>query len=335
MRGDIGPVEPGQDRFGGGGVVVGGAANQTEPGQVDHRINRDGAVFHEQPLDRRAPVEPTGKGGDDIEPLRLKRGDHPVIMRGIAGEHIRTQHQQPDRALCPATTRQIGHITRHALRQRGVIDADFGIFARQRGLHHATQGPPVAIGIAIDQHADHVGHIVVRRCQPILHGQEIGAHILRSTGDEFQQFGQTAQHRHLPRTGTGAGLVGTAQLLDHRHQPGGGLVHAIIAHPRQLDHVARRHQADHRIAVVLPRLQVRHHRADVIFEKQHRHQDDIAARDIGAGGFERFGFLIPVGGGVKPDRDARFAAEKQFLCPGNGTRQMVVQRDDHDPYGDG
>ncbi|MCY1169564.1 hypothetical protein D9M73_96090 [compost metagenome] len=92
MRGDIGHVERGERRLGGGGVVIGRAAHQAETGQVDDGIDRRHAIAAEQRVDRWTGVETGGKGRNHVEPACLQRGDHAVIMAGILGQHIRAQH---------------------------------------------------------------------------------------------------------------------------------------------------------------------------------------------------------------------------------------------------
>ena len=99
MGGEIRPVELRQDRFGGDGVVVRRPAHQAEAGQVHHRVDGGDAVLHEQLFDRRAAVESAGERRDHVQPARLHRRDHAVIMARVLRQHIGAQHQQPDRPL--------------------------------------------------------------------------------------------------------------------------------------------------------------------------------------------------------------------------------------------
>ena len=62
--------------------------------------------------------------------------------------------------------------------------------------------PARAVGVAVDQHPDHVGDIVRRTGQPVLQRQEVGPHVLGGAGDEAQDLGQPAQHLHLLGAGT-------------------------------------------------------------------------------------------------------------------------------------
>ena len=332
VRRDVRHVELGQHRLGGGGVVIGWSADHAEAGEVYDGIDDGRAVLEEQCLDRGTPVEPARKGRDHVQPARLHRGDHAVIVPRVLGEDIGAQHQHADRALGVGATRQSGGGVRDAVGKRGVIDANFGIVARGFGLHRAAQGAARAIGIAIDQTADHVDDIVVRCSEPILHRQEIGAHVLRGAGDELQEFGEAAQDRHLPRTRTRARFVGAAQFLDQGEHARGGLVHAVIAHAGGLDHVARRHQPDHCVARFAARLQLRQHRLDMILEEQHRREHDVAAQDVRARGGERLGLFLPVGGGVEADRHAGIFAREPFLRAQHCARQMIVECHDDDAH---
>ena len=45
--------------------------------------------------------------------------------------------------------------------------------------------------------------IIFRASQPILHRQEISAHVLRGARNEAQNFRQALQHLQLTRTGRG------------------------------------------------------------------------------------------------------------------------------------
>ncbi len=315
MRGDIGPVKLGEDRLGRCRIVVGRAADKAEARQVHHGIDRALAVLHEQRLDRRPPIKTAGKGRDHAQAPGLHRRDHAVIMARILGEHIGAQHEEADRtALARSGAGGQGRSTRrHARGHRRVIDADFGIFARRFGLHRAAQGGTLAGSIAVDQRADHVHHVVVAAREPVLQGQEIGAHVLRGARHEAQQLGQAAQHGHLTLARACPRLARSAQLLEQAHHARGGLVHSVVTHAGELDHFARRHQADDCIAIVAAGFERRHHRADMILEEQHRAQDDVGLRDVCPRGVERTGLLFPVCRRMETDRHTGPGAGKLAL----------------------
>ena len=84
LGGKIRHVEAGERGLGGGGVVVGGAADEGEAGQRQHRIDRGAAVPGEEALDGRAGIEPVGEGRNDREAACFERGDHAVIMACVA-----------------------------------------------------------------------------------------------------------------------------------------------------------------------------------------------------------------------------------------------------------
>ena len=279
MRGEIGHVELGQDVLGRLRVVVGGTADQREAGQRDHRIDCAAAVLHEEALDRRALVETAGEGRDHAQAFRLERRDDAVIMAGIAGQQIRAQQQHADRAAFVRDfwepVDRVGDAALHAR----VIHADIGIFDRCRRLGDAAKGSARPVRIAVDQQTDHIDDVLLGARQPVLQRQEIGAHVLRGAGNETKQLRQLPQHLHLTLAAGACALAVAAQLL----QPGDGAerlaAHVELADPRQLDDFGRGHAADHRVAIVAAGCQRRHHRADVIVEKQHRGDDDVAARD--------------------------------------------------------
>ncbi len=80
MGGDVGHVELDQRRLGGSRVVVGGAADQREAGERDHRVDGGAAVVEEEALDGGARIEAAGKGRNDGEAARLEGGDDAVIV---------------------------------------------------------------------------------------------------------------------------------------------------------------------------------------------------------------------------------------------------------------
>ena len=106
VRREIGHVQRGENFLGRLGVVVGGATDQREAGQRDHRIDRAAAVLHEKAFDRRPLIETAGESRDHPQPLRLERRDHAVIMTGISGQQIRAQQEDTDGAAFARRFRQ-------------------------------------------------------------------------------------------------------------------------------------------------------------------------------------------------------------------------------------
>ena len=99
-----------------------------------------------------------------------------------------------------------------------------------------------------------------------------------------------------------AALAIAAQLLQQGDGAERLAAHVELADARQLDDLGRRHAADHRVAVVAPRLQRRQHGADVVVEEQHRGDDDVAAGDVGLAALERCVVGAPFVGGVHRER---------------------------------
>ena len=103
--------------------------------------------------------------------------------------------------------------------------------------------PARPVGVAVDQHADHVGDVVVRAGQPVLQRQEVGAHVLRGAGDEAQDLAaagaasSSAARRRARRRASCA----AAQPLQQRQRAAAAAVHAEPAHAGQPHHLAGRH----------------------------------------------------------------------------------------------
>ena len=251
-------------------------------------------------------------------------------MSTIAAQQIRAEHEQADGAGF-GIMRQAARVGCHPFGQIGVIDADFGVIDRWHDFHLAAHVTALAIGITIHQRADHVDDIVVAARQPILQRQEIGAHVLRRAGDELQDFGQAAEHFHLPRARTCAWLRCAAHFFDERHQASGFGIHPVIADARQLHDFACRHQADHRVAILAPRAEGGHNRFDMIFKEQHRRQDDVATGNVSAAFVEAGGIAFPVCRGVEIDGDARPFADKLRRCALDRARKVIVERHNDDP----
>ena len=251
-------------------------------------------------------------------------------MVAVLAQHIGAQHQHADGADSVLFPRQIGQVFRHALRQIGVIDADFRIFLRRFHLGLAAQALARAIGVTIDQRLDHLEGVVVASGQPILQGEEIGAHVLRGAGHELQQFGQAAQNGQLRGAAVGRAFLGRAtQLLQPAERALGRRIHAIIAHPRHLHDVGLAHQAHHRVAFLAARDERVLDHADLLIKKQHGDDDDIGARDVGARGVQ-LAVLVPIRRRVESDGNRQAHFLEPHARPVDRARQMVIERDNHD-----
>ena len=254
MRGDVGHVELGQHFFGGFGVVVGRPPDQRKTGERNQRVDGGAAVFEEVFVDGGSAVQARRKAGHDAQTARFEGGDHTVIVPGIVGQQVRAQHQQAHRAFDRALGGGGQHtgVFAEAAFEAWVVDTHFGVFDGRLGLEHTAQVFALAIGAAINHMAHQVEDVLVRAAQPVLQGHEIGAHILRRTGDEAQHLGNAAQHLELGGA-TGAALFFFAtQLFQQGHGAAGGLAHVKVAQPGQLHHLSGRGHANHGVAVVAP-----------------------------------------------------------------------------------
>ena len=184
-------------------------------GPAGRTPDRRGLFFRRRDHDRRlgwpsggaSRVEPGGEGRHHLQPRSLHRGDHAIVMRGVAAQQVGAQHQQADPAMRALQTRQQARAFRNQLIGARMINADLGIFLRRIGMSRAAPCLTLARRIPVDQRAGHGDHVVVRSGEPVLQREEIGAHILRGAGDELEDLGQAAQHLHLPRARAGARLA--------------------------------------------------------------------------------------------------------------------------------
>ena len=142
--------------------------------------------------------------------------------------------------------------------------------------------------------------------------------------------GRRFEHGELLGPGVAARLLGAAQALQQRHHAAFGRIHAEAADAGQLDDVAGRHGADHRIAGFAPRLQGGQDHLDMVVHEQHVGDDDVGAFDVGARGHQLGLVLAPFGGGVQAQHQARQFAAQRFGGAIDGARQMPVQRHDDD-----
>ena len=117
-------------------------------------------------------------------------------MVGVAGKHIGAHAKQADRAVLSFARQRFRALGDPAWHAR-VVDTDFRIGNGGSNLKRPAQMLSCAIGVAIDQRPDHVGDVFVGSRQPVLQGQEIGAHVLGGAGDEAQDLRNALQHLHL------------------------------------------------------------------------------------------------------------------------------------------
>ena len=193
------------------------------------------------------------------------------------------------------------------------------------------------IGKFRNEEADHLADVFFRACKPVLHGEEIGANILRGSGNETQDLGQPLQHGQLLFAGGGllgvlVGL-GAAQFLQQVDDGALAAAHGEAAHAGELDHLTSRHEAHQRIASVAPGGQRRHHCLDVVFHEQHGGNDDVGPADLVDAMGQRIGIGTPVGGRVDGKRKARNLARQLRVDARNRPRQVIVECDDHHAAG--
>ncbi len=279
---------------------------------------------------------PDGECRDHVQAARFERSDHAVVVRGIAGQQVRTHQQQADGAALAFAWQRSG-VFAHAFMPCGVIDADLGVLHRRLRFDCAAQHGARPVGIALDQEAQQVGDVVFRTREPVLQHQEIGAHVLRGAGNEAQELRDAAQHRHLRGTAGGRlgaaiefGLAGAAQALEQCHRAAGLAVHRELADAGQLHHFAGRHRADHRVAVVAPRLQRSQHRQEVLFHEEHRRDHDVGAGDVVLAGLQRGTVFAPFARGVHREDEARQFAQQALLGAHRRAGNVAVQRHESD-----
>ena len=259
------------------GVVVGRPADEREAGERHHRVNQRTTFFHEERVNRRPSIEAGRERGDHLQPASLHCGNHAVVMIGVARQHVRAHQQQAHRAALAARRdgRQGGYGFRHARCHVWVVETHFRILNRFAHFGQSAKPFARAIGVAIHQCVNKISNVLLGSSQPILHGQKIGTHILRSARNETQQARQTAQHLHLLRTfGRARGLLRAFffvafESLEHRHDAGGGLVHLELADACELHHLCGGHAAHHRITVVASSGKYRQDRLKMILHKEH------------------------------------------------------------------
>ena len=330
-RGEVRDVESGQQLLGRLGVVIGRTAHQGEAGQGHDGVYRRLAVVHEEALDRGAGVESAGEGRDYPQAARLQGRDDAVVMGGVPRQDIGAHQEQAHRALgALGAGGNPSHVVGDTVGHTRVVNPDVGVLHRCGHLEGAAQCPARSVGIAVHQEADHIGDVLLGPREPVLQGEEIGAHVLGGARDEAQELGDAPQHRHL--LGASAAFLlffVAAQTLKQRHGSAFGAVHGEAAHACQAHHLARRHAANHGVALVPALLERGQDRLDMLLHHQHGDDDDVALGNVGAAAIDRAGVVRPLGGGVQLQRQARQVSMETRLCPIEGAGQVSVKGHQH------
>ena len=153
------------------------------------------------------------------------------------------------------------------------------------GLASAAQRLARAVGVAVDQELHHVRDVLLRAGEPVLQGQEIGAHVLRGAGDEAQDLRQPAQHLHLLRAGGGPARrtrrswPRACRAAASAAPAGRSAGASMLNRPMRVSFITSAADIAQTIAsqCVAARLQRRQHRQEVLLHEQHRRDDDVAA----------------------------------------------------------
>ena len=213
-----------------------------------------------------------------------------------------------------------------------MIDAHLGVLNRCCRFGRAAQGFAVAVGVPVNQKLHHVGDVLLRAAQPILHGQKVRAHVLRGARNEAQHLRNAAQHFHLRGT-TGAGLFlgAAAQFFQQRHRPAGGFAHVELTQLGELDHLTGRHHANHRVAGVTARLQRGQDGQKVVFQKHGGGDDDVALFDVGNAARSGFDVAGVFRRGVQREVQPGQVAQQRGTRAVGRAGQVRVHRDQHDP----
>ncbi len=290
MSGEVGDVQSRQRVLGRLGIVVGGAADERKTGQRNQGIDLSEPVLDEEAVDRGPRIETRREGGNHPQAAGLERRDHAVVMGGVAREQIGAQHQHAHRALRPGRERHLLRTLAVAPRHARMVHTDLRIRDRRRHLGGGQEARARTRGVAADQIAHHVRNVLFRSGEPVLQRQEIRPHVLRRARNEAQHLRNTAQHLHLIGARSGGFFLSPAQPLEQRHRPALRTVHAESAHAREPHDLGRRHRANHGVTAVPPRPQRIEQRHEMILEKKHRHEDDVAVLDGVQTFLQRLGF---------------------------------------------
>jgi len=113
----------------------------------------------------------------------------------------------------------------------------------------------------------------------------------------------------------------------------GGLGHVEVAQARELDHLGGRGHADHGVALLASRLQRGQDGQEVVFHEEHAGHDDVGAGDVFNAAFDGGVVASVFGRGVQGEREARDLVFQRALCALDGTGQVRVHGDHHQPHG--
>ena len=152
-------------------------------------------------------------------------------------------------------------------------------------------------------------------------------------GNIFQHTRQSPQHLHL--IGAGRSLFSPAAAQPFQDTDGARLrlVHPELAEPCQFDDIASGKADYHRVTCLMTRFKGWPNRFDLIVEKQHRRDDNVRAIDIRKTFLERFRLVVPVGGGVKVQCEARDLCTQDRFCPLGTGGNVGVEGNQHDANG--
>ena len=255
-------------------------------------------------------------------------------MAGIVRDDIRAHHKEAHRRLAAADRLwNLVDAFADASHHPGVVDADFGIVGRRWRSQNAAQRTALAVRVTVDEKAHHIGHVFLGTGQPILQRQKIRAHILRGSRNEAQQLGQPAQHLHLAGPGAGGFSLAAAQSFEQRHRAARRRAHVETAHAGQFGDFPRRHRAYHRVAAIAAGAEGREERNEMILEKQHHANDDVAARDVGATTLQSMRINREFRSGVDAERQSRDLSRETCTGAIGRARDMRIHGDDDNPYG--
>ena len=105
---------------------------------------------------------------------------------------------------------------------------------------------------------------------------------------------------------------------------------SMAAHAREPGDLARRHGADHRVAMLAAGLQVGQHRHEVVFQEEHAGDDDVGRGDVGLAAGQGLGLVAPFGCGMHRQAQAGQAACEREVGPLGSAGEMAVHgHDDH------
>ena len=112
-----------------------------------------------------------------------------------------------------------------------------------------------------------------------------------------------------------------------------GRIHAEAADPGQLHHIAVGQNADDRVAVLRPRLQIWHDRRELALHEKHGADHDVGPCNVGAAASQAVVVAGELGCGMQYDRQSRHVAHQADTRAVRGAREMGVHRHDDHAHG--